>query len=69
MDAGVNNFLGLRSKPTAEKRHGAQVKQPVEGCCSKKAAQARRGEYAWYVRHMQPGFIRACAPRGAILER
>jgi hypothetical protein len=24
----------------------------------------RRGENAWYVRYMQPGFSRACAPRG-----
>jgi hypothetical protein len=46
-------------------RQGAQQQQPVKGCRSKQATQARRPENARYDRQLQPGFSRANAPRDA----
>jgi hypothetical protein len=56
-------FPGFAKQTHSPKAAWGAVQQPVKGCCSKKATQARRIENAWSVRYMQPGFSRACAPR------
>jgi hypothetical protein len=63
----VNRFPGFAEQTHSPKTAWGAVKQPVKGCVQKDVAYARRTKNAWYVRYMQPGFSRACAPREAIL--